>query len=187
MAPQRMTDEEIEQLALECEACPLNATTQPLDVAWQHIHRLVTEVRRARAELGAHARELRLGVAVLADVTDATNVLGALLTKRATAAEAERDELRAIVDGRTEAPTDEEIAAHCAQGGRWRSATHAHTVCFGGATYRVPARSHEASTLPGAQSDRDLHALDDIVARWWPLDSEGRPCAWPVVPTRSTP
>lgn len=73
MAPQRMTDEEIEQLALECEACPLNETTRPLDVAWQHIHRLVDELRQTRTE---------------------------------------RDEVRTIIEGRTVAPTAEEIREH---------------------------------------------------------------------------
>lgn len=52
------------------------------------------------------------------------------------------DALRAIVDGRTAAPTDAERAVHA---GEWL------------VRYR-----------------------DSRACRWWPLDSTGRPCAWPT-------
>lgn len=58
------------------------------------------------------------------------------------AARAEADALRAIVDGRAEAPTDAERAVHA---GEWL------------VRYR-----------------------DSRACRWWPLDSTGRPCAWPT-------
>lgn len=50
MATEPMTEEEIAQLARECETCPLNVDgADPLAVAWRHIHRLVGEVQRRGA------------------------------------------------------------------------------------------------------------------------------------------
>lgn len=82
--------------------------------------------------------------------------------ERREAAEAAVVTLRAIVEGRTVAPTDAEIAAH---GGEWR--------CVGaGAAYA------EISGLVAAGL-RDV--ARGVTLRWWPLDATGRPCSWPKV------
>lgn len=76
--------------------------------------------------------------------------------------QAECARLRAIVEGRTVAPTDAEIAAHT---GEWR--------CVGaGAAYA------EISGLVAAGL-RDV--ARGVTLRWWPLDATGRPCSWPEV------
>ena len=74
---------------------------------------------------------------------------------------AERDALRAIVEGRTVAPTDAEIAAHWRTGGAW--------VVQGVTVLRL---------LEEATRVRDQHSHSAIV--WLPM-LHGRPCAWPVV------
>ena len=79
---------------------------------------------------------------------------------------AELDALRAIVEGRTTPPTDAEVEAHLAAGGFWRW-----------------------QNLPGDPAGpRFGHAFADEVEwlrrfplRWWALDADGAPCAWPVV------
>lgn len=76
--------------------------------------------------------------------------------------------LRAIIEGRTTPPTDEEIAAHAATGGRWAVSTR--------------DGSADLVTLP-----RAVHLLRDERApryapkRWVALDTDCRPCAWPIV------
>lgn len=82
----------------------------------------------------------------------------------------ERDALRAIIEGRTVPPTDAEIAAHHAAGGRWR--------CL------VPNRlwqSKDAMHDSTARIQRATLEVDGGPAVWWSIDSTGRPCAWPVV------
>lgn len=78
-------------------------------------------------------------------------------------AEAERDALRAIVEGRAEPPTDAEIAAHAKAGGAWHGATP-HGLVW---SDESPTEARRKRTL-------------GLTARWWALDSAGRPCAWPV-------
>jgi len=83
-------------------------------------------------------------------------------------AEAERDALRAIVDGRTTTPSDAEIAAHEAAGGRWR--------CL------VPSALHmsaDALHAHAARWHRDTVVAAGWSSTWWSLDHNGRPCAWP--------
>ena len=75
-------------------------------------------------------------------------------------------ELRSIVEGRTTPPSDEEIAAHEARG--WwlfmlRGYPDVTTTSFA----REWAQHHRAHPEDGG--------------RWWPLDAQKRPCAWPVV------
>lgn len=92
-------------------------------------------------------------------------------TARADAAEQECARLRAIVDGRTTPPTDAEIAAHEAAGGKWRARTP-----LGGGVADTDMMS-EGSALRWASVCRER----GIAATWWALDAAGRPCAWPVV------
>lgn len=79
---------------------------------------------------------------------------------------AELARLRAIVEGRTTAPTDAEIAAHDAACGRWVLDTPDWTDVPSGEAERRYADHH-----------RDRPALG---WRWLPLDRDGRPCAWPA-------
>ena len=96
---------------------------------------------------------------------------------RADAAEAEVARLRAIVEGRTKAPTDDEVAAHAAAGGRWRWIVRRPD---GGVFESLSGESEWPPSDP----------LEGVTARivagasvtWWTLDAQRRPCAWPVVP-----
>lgn len=77
---------------------------------------------------------------------------------------AERDALRAIVEGREEPPMRDEIAAH---GGPWL-------------VLREPGEYDVVySTLALMLRRQDVEHRGRPV-RWWPL-RDGRPCAWPVV------
>ena len=83
------------------------------------------------------------------------------------AARAEAAGLRAIVEGRTVAPSDAEIESHAAAGGRW--IFRWSDGSFGTARGRIAvAEAREPGVL--------------TAVRWWPLDATGRPCAWPVAP-----
>lgn len=87
---------------------------------------------------------------------------------------AEATALRAIVEGRTAPPTDEEALAHDRAGGRWLvlrasrgslGRSDADFAVFGlGVAWISPTPTDD---FPG-------------VERVWALDSNGRPCAWPV-------
>lgn len=73
--------------------------------------------------------------------------------------------LHAIVEGRTVAPTDAELAAHDATGATWMVAHRDGQIVV---------------TAMSWPSSRDWHVAKGAV-RWWPLTSDGRPCAWPEV------
>ena len=90
---------------------------------------------------------------------------------RAEAAEAEVARLRAIVEGRTTAPTDAEIAAHDAAGGTWL--VRYRRDGWGG---------DDAALFLDVLAPRDVRGDGLAAVRWWPLDASGRPCAWPEVP-----
>ena len=75
--------------------------------------------------------------------------------------------LRAITEGRTTRPTDAEIDAHCASGGRWlMTAGHWNSWLF------LSNHQQQAKNMREGVLDTQ---------RWLPLDAHGRPCAWPVV------
>jgi len=76
--------------------------------------------------------------------------------------------LEAIIEGRTTAPTDAELAAHDERGALWMIAHE---------------RGDIVVTAMSWPSSRDWY-VDRGATRWWPLTSDGRPCAWPVVPWR---
>lgn len=78
--------------------------------------------------------------------------------------------LRAIIEARTVAPTDAEIAAHSDRGGLWLVR----------AEWREGRHSIDFVQSWAPQIAKILR--DHNGATWWmPLDSTGRPCAWPVV------
>jgi len=81
---------------------------------------------------------------------------------------ADNARLRAIVEGRTVAPTLAEARAHAAAGGRW---TLSHDHDGRRLVYTLDAdvddvRPEISAAWPGA--------------RWIPLDATGRPCPWPT-------
>jgi len=109
----------------------------------------------------AHAAELEAALRVVRSTAEreAADVL---------ALRAERDALRAVIEGRTTPPTDEEVAAHAAAGGGWVLCNPAapldtRVVCLSAATARVRADFCRRT----------------VTRRWWALDAEGRPCGWP--------
>ena len=76
------------------------------------------------------------------------------------------DALRGIAEGRTSKPTDAEIDAHCATGGRWlMTAGHWNTWLF------LSNHQQQAKNMREGVLDAQ---------RWTPLDARGRPCVWPV-------
>lgn len=87
------------------------------------------------------------------------------LVSEVRALTAERDELRAIVEGRKVAPTAAEVDAHAKSHGlssawlcRWEGRPR---------TIESPSGVHYIRGTGGSP--------------WWPLDANGRPCAWPKV------
>jgi len=76
--------------------------------------------------------------------------------------------LRAIVEGRTVAPTIKEARAHCHGAGRG-----AFVVTLGDTTHGG-AHCH-------ARMATGLQRFAEQPQRWIALDGEGRPCAWPVI------
>ena len=80
----------------------------------------------------------------------------------------ERAALRAIIEGRAEGPTNDELTAHDAAGDGWMVRPQGFTVSV---TMGGPSYTH---------AWRERLSTQDHPARWWPLDASGRPCAWPV-------
>lgn len=72
--------------------------------------------------------------------------------------------LHAIIEGRTTPPTDDELAAHAKRGGQWMMLA-------------PQGISADRFAWP---SPRDWYVARGA-SRWWPLDRDGRPCAWPEV------
>jgi hypothetical protein len=114
------------------------------------------------ADVAALKRELvATRVSALAQGNAATVLLASQSSLRAErdAERAEAEALRAIVEGRAEAPTDAEVAAHLAAGGDW--------------LVRRVASELARETCEAPMCSR--------VVRWWPLDDAGRPTTWPEV------
>lgn len=145
----------------DCEARQREAT----DAANAHAEELARALRSAQEEL---ARQR--------DAFDAGSRLNGRLRNEVGMLARERDALRAIVEGRTTPPTDAEVAAHAAAGGRWRCVVpEALRMCADG-MHGHAARLHR-ETLDAAGYTR---------SSWWATDASARPCAWPVV-TEVTP
>lgn len=81
----------------------------------------------------------------------------------------ENARLRAIVAGRDVPPTDAEIAAHHAAGGRWL-VSHDHDGRR--LTYTLDATPDDARA--------EARYAGPHPRRWWALDATGRPCPWPT-------
>lgn len=82
---------------------------------------------------------------------------------------AEIERLRAVIDGRTTPPTDEEIEAHWRAGGAWTVGKDPWGG--GGADIAHPPYVMQVRDDPRVTWERV----------WIPRDKTGRPCAWPVV------
>lgn len=86
----------------------------------------------------------------------------------------DRDEAWAIIAGRSEAPTPEEIAALHAADGAW-------LVRFVGS--EGPAAERLTDRYGATVIARDQRAgWYQRGVRWWPRNAEGRFVAWPVAP-----
>ena len=106
-------------------------------------------------------------VVTLCDAADASARRNADLRRDVELLTRERDALRAIIDGRTTPPTDEEIEAHHHAGGTWYVAsTHGRALT----TTRADAVALCAHL-----------AANKYPATWWAIGVRGRPCAWPVI------
>lgn len=80
---------------------------------------------------------------------------------------AERDALRAIIEGRTTPPTEAEVDAHAAAGCVWR-------------WQNLPG--DPAGPRWGTAFADEVEGFRRFPLRWWALDAQGVPTAWPVVP-----
>ena len=87
------------------------------------------------------------------------------LRAQLAAVTAERDALRAIVEGRTTPPTDAEIAAHEATGGYFLFLDHDET-----------GRVYDADALGAILDDAHRH-----LTRWWAHDANDAPAKLSVV------
>jgi hypothetical protein len=104
----------------------------------------------------------------------------------------------AIVEGRAVAPTGEEIAVHSGtwlisypmnsptgEADRWTHHISPATLPpeHDGEEDEYGAPMRAGDTVEMTDFDVYRSVADD--ARWWPLDSHGRPCAWPIVEVSS--
>lgn len=141
------------------------------------------EMERLRAERAETMRRVRVVLAHFG-VADCDDPLAALeeVPERADAvvddAVAHANELalqvaalRAIIEGRTVAPTDAEIDAHEAAGGTWTCTTAGEWLF-----------SDAGMDAEGARNLRGVLAADSWAKpRWWAHDANDTPCAWPSV------
>lgn len=101
---------------------------------------------------------------------DAARLFESVRYQRDTA-RAEADALRAIVEGRTVAPTDAEIAAHAAAGRSW--------LCGGSGMGSARVYRTGSAFDAGMLASECRRAIAPGV-RWIPLDDDDMPCAWPT-------
>jgi len=128
--------------------------------------RLLTLARQTPA-LVAEVRRLRTEVEQVNRVLTGERDAGDALLEQRDEALADVERLRSIVEGRTTPPTNAEIDAHS---GLWRWASPADL-----ADMLTPKKAREWA--------RGMDGWGAGTTRWWPIDHDGRPCAWPVVPS----
>jgi hypothetical protein len=123
------------------------------------VQRLIDDV------VHAHERDLLAIWSALGETHEPPENVAAIV-EAITAHIADADDLAVTLKGRDTAPTDDEIAAHREAEAGWLVA--------------VPHVYGPADVyFVGHSEARDGGAPDG--ATWWPLDYDGRPCAWPVV------
>ena len=88
----------------------------------------------------------------------------------------ERDEARAILEGRTTPPTAAEAAALEAVGGCWLV-----TIDWGDGGSPVVDLYSASDVRQYASCSKEEGDLSFCVIAWRALDRDGRPCAWPTV------
>lgn len=161
---------------------------------------------RLRALCSVDADPVRVHRADLADVLDALDAAERERDDARAEVETLRAEaalLREIIEGRTTPPTAAEVAAY---DGAWLLCeargiegtdgsagdvadwTHVKTLCI--------AKENDVTRCCYLGGGPDVSVGDVIIAdrdgmgttywwadgtRWWPLDADGRPCAWPTV------
>ncbi len=115
---------------------------------------------RARAEAAeAEVARLRAGSDVLIAERDDARLMSRCNHDNWRSALSDVDALRATTEGRA-APTEAEVRAHAATGGRWRA-----RLSHGGIyTARYP----------------DAAILDHDGALWWAIDRDDNNCPWPT-------
>jgi len=86
---------------------------------------------------------------------------------------ADRDALRAILEGRTTPPTDAEIDAHAATGGAWLVAI----AITDGALPALVVADHHAARRYARQDPK----AEWTATRWIAVGADRRPTTWPVV------
>ena len=152
-----VAEERAERDAARAEADALRAENTRLATSNAHAADLIVERNHYRERAETHrgridwmqsvaAAAMRQGLAecrrLRAELEWARTAVGVTEVQLAGA--------RAIVEGRTVAPTDAEIAAHLAAGGDW-----------------LVRKTLDATLIPRT-------------VRWWPLDASGRPTTWPT-------
>ena len=126
------------------------------DAAEAECARLTAERDAARAE----AAGLRAEATVLIAERDDARLMSRCNHGNWRGALSDVDALRATTEGRA-APTEAEVRAHAATGGRWRA-----RLSHGGIyTARYP----------------DAAILDHDGALWWAIDRDDNNCPWPTV------
>lgn len=164
-----MTPAEIAALrALRAAAAPGPWEAKPLHSERDYPHsNYFTEQR----EVHGHGAEIGpVAAACEAEFANAAIIVAAVNAAVPLCDEVER--LRAIIEGRADAPTDAEIAAHAAAGGGWQ-------VRWVVGTTTQRAVGDEFGTVHEPSHVRRWRDEGEVV-RWIALDGDGRPCAWPV-------
>lgn len=125
---------------------------------------LAAEVRRARAEVSEVRRAMTEAYLSSLKVADLRHAEHAEVLR-------EIEAIRERAAGRAEAPTDAEIDAHEAAGGRWRCVVR-----------EAPNLSADAMRGRAAKGRRNIIEACGVDARWWVIDAWFCSCDWPVVP-----
>ena len=120
-------------------------------------------------EIGSTARLSENAAFIAAARTDVPDLIAEV-----RALTAERDELRAIVEGRKVAPTEAEFAELRGAGG---SCTVSASYGDGACRVLWSSREGMALMLRGAE----YVSTRGYVVAWRAFDASGRPCAWPKV------
>ena len=97
------------------------------------------------------------------------------MSANVTRAEQDRDEARAIIAGRSEAPTQGEAEAHEKRGGTW-------LVLYLSGNVDRARISGGRVRIDGLAWDVAPFFAENAGVRVWPINASGSLCPWPVVP-----
>lgn len=127
--------------------------------------RVTGERDAANERLCVHLEQVSTMLDVNASFTDNLTAELSTMTGEVKRLRVALAEAHAIIEGRTVAPTNAEIAAHHAAGGSWLALRCGAAMWWSVEVMRF----------------RDMTISLGLSATWLALDSSGRPCAWPVV------